>query len=76
MRRGLKCIVCPMRHTNLTVCHRRFPDEEGTEIFFGGRNHSRQSTCHRRFPDEEGTEIPVRRGSPRQVSPESQKIPR
>gem|GEM_PF-5533005 len=38
-------------------CHRRFPDEEGTEIFKSNFISFFHKNCHRRFPDEEGTEI-------------------
>src|SRR5579875_1369016 len=57
MRRGLKWWSSFTRPTRAMPSHRRFPDEEGTEITDRRRCYNVQVQRHRRFPDEEGTEI-------------------
>src|SRR5579875_163028 len=58
MRRGLKF----QRHDGDLEAmqrHRRFPDEEGTEMIQSLPARQLRPQGHRRFPDEEGTEISI-----------------
>ncbi len=75
MRRGLKC-YCLRLIVLWRLRHRRFPDEEGTEIYLWDEVTDQALHRHRRFPDEEGTEMVefFHEADPRNAK--SQKIPR
>ncbi len=58
MKRGLKAVTASCsRHRSFS--YNRFPDEKGTESWFGGGSRLPLRKSYNRFPDEKGTESTI-----------------
>ncbi len=76
MRRGLKFWYLNRERLVCLSGHRRFPDEEGTEMVNQRPGELHLPRRHRRFPDEEGTEMHYSALDGAATYTKSQKIPR